>query len=62
MIIIKNIIEKVADTRYKNVKYSTLGNKYRKLQLHVSEVEVLKLIYEYRKKAKRCSRVLLRPK
>ena len=45
-----SIFEKAADSKYKHVKYSTSGNKYKKSPFRVSEVEVLKLAYEYRKK------------
>ena len=50
-----SIIEKAADSKYKHVKYSTSGNKYKKFPFRVSEVEVLKLAYEHRKKGQKVS-------
>ena len=57
-----SIFEKAADSKYKHVKYSTSGNKYKKSPFHVSEVEVLKLAYEHRKKGRKVSQNFIKTK
>ena len=50
----KNLImEKSADDHYKNMKYSTSGNKCKKSPLHMLELEVSKKIQEHRENAER---------
>ena len=53
----KNLImEKSADDHYKNMKYSTSGNKCKKSPCNASELEVLKKMQEHRKKGQKVSK------
>lgn len=56
----KLIMEKAADDRYKNVKYSTSGNRYKKSPYHASEVELFKKIYEHRKNGRKVSKYFIK--
>ena len=54
----KNMFEKAASDRCKNMRHSTCGNKHKKSPYHKFEGELYKLVLQHRKKAVRCQRSL----
>ena len=55
----KNILEKAVLDRYKNLKYSTCRKKYKKLLYYKLEVELHRLVLEYRKVSYKVSKMLI---